>query len=311
MKLVIICSLLTHLATIEFVNAGKPRRSEGYLVKYKEGSKASAQSLLHANSIFNATLIKNYSFGFTAHLNQTSVEQLRASDDVEYVEENLIFSVATPTNIHTQAIQSGATWGLLRISQRTANSSSSYKYPDNAGSGVTAFVVDTGVNIHHVDFAGRASFGVNFVQDGQNTDLHGHGTHVASTLAGETFGVAKKANIVAVRVLDSKGDGLLGDIVAGLDWIYQVVQRSSGKYIINMSLRSLRSRAVDAAVMNLIKFGVPVIVAAGNDAFDACYFSPADVEAAITVAASNIADQFASFSNYGSCVDLIAPGTSF
>ncbi|BAS10899.1 extracellular serine proteinase [Arthrobacter sp. Hiyo4] len=177
-----------------------------------------------------------------------------------------------------------------------------------AGAGVNAYVVDTGVLASHSEFAGRVAAGWTAVADGRGSgDCNGHGTHVAGTVAGTTYGVAKAATIVPVRVLDCTGSGFNSDVVAGLDWI--AANHAAGTpAVVNMSLGGVASAAVDSALQGVINDGVAAVVAAGNSAADACGSSPARLPAAVTVAASDSADRQASFSNFGSCVDLYAPG---
>jgi subtilisin family serine protease len=204
--------------------------------------------------------------------------------------------------------QSSAPWGLDRIDQAALPLSGTYTYPDTAGSGVTAYVIDTGVRITHSQISGRASYGYDAV-DGDTTasDGNGHGTHVATTIAGSTYGVAKKAKVVAVRVLDNAGSGTTAGVIAGIDW---VTDNHSGPSVANLSLGGGASTTLDTAVRNSIASGVTYAVAAGNSSANASSYSPARVTEAITVGATTSADARASYSNYGSVLDLFAPGSS-
>jgi subtilisin family serine protease len=209
-------------------------------------------------------------------------------------------------------------WGLDRIDQRSRSLDKAYSY-NMTGAGVTAYIVDTGVAPNHVEFATQAGTRVQPAprrfdayrpagdpQYGEDCD--GHGTHVAGTLGGRTFGVAKDVSIVSVRVLDCEGSGYISDIVKGIDWM--IADHTGGPAVANMSFGGGTNSAIDAAVNRAIDDGIAVAVAAGNDGRNACSYSPARVPRALTVGATDSNDKKASFSNYGSCLDLFAPGTS-
>jgi hypothetical protein len=199
--------------------------------------------------------------------------------------------------------------GLDRVDQHALPLSNSYTYPAD-GSGVTAYVIDTGVLATHSDFGGRVRSGYSAINDGRGTvDCNGHGTHVAGTIAGAAYGVAKAASPVAVRVLDCSGSGSTSGVIAGVDWA--AADHAAGTpAVANLSLGGGTSSSLDAAIASLVNDGVSVSVAAGNDNVDACTQSPARAPAALTVAASTRTDVRASYSNYGTCVDLVAPGSS-
>ena len=206
-------------------------------------------------------------------------------------------------------VQNPAPWGLDRADQRTLPLDSTYSY-NSTGLGVTTYIIDTGVRSDHVDFTGRVSGGFSSIADGRGTaDCNGHGTHVAGTVAGVTYGIAKGASIVPVRVLDCYGSGTWSGVIAGLDWV-------AGNHlpgvpaVANMSLGGGAVLSVDTAVSAVVNDGVTVVVAAGNSGADACNYSPARTESAITVAATDMSDTQASFSNFGSCVDIYAPGVN-
>ncbi|MFF7736510.1 MULTISPECIES: S8 family serine peptidase [unclassified Streptomyces] len=198
-------------------------------------------------------------------------------------------------------------WGLDRLDQADTAGDSKYTYPDGAGEGVTAYVIDTGVRTTHKDFGGRAASGFDAVDnDDDASDGNGHGTHVAGTIAGEAHGVAKKAKIVAVRVLDDNGSGTTEQVVAGIDW---VTKNHQGPSVANMSLGGGADEALDEAVRKAVAAGVTFAVAAGNESSDAGQGSPARVKEALTIASSTKDDKQSDFSNYGAVVDLYAPGS--
>lgn len=208
------------------------------------------------------------------------------------------------------ANQADPTWGLDRIDEQQRPLDDNYRY-DYTGEGVTAFVVDTGILTSHQDFGGRATCGFSAFRFGGCRDSQGHGTHVAGTVGSSTYGVAKNVDIVAVKVLNANGEGSTSGVIAGIEYIRQQKQRNPSKPMVaNMSLGGGESPALDAAVNNAVAAGVVFAVAAGNSDIDACFSSPASAGRAIAVASSNFRDSRSSFSNYGSCVDIFAPGES-
>lgn len=212
---------------------------------------------------------------------------------------------------YASTTQSGATWGIDRIDQRSLPLSGTYTYTAS-GSGVTAYIIDTGIRFAHSEFGGRATSGFDAVDGGSADDCNGHGTHVAGTVGGTTYGVAKTVALVAVRVLNCSGSGTWSGVIAGMDW---VAGNRSLPAVANMSLGGGANTSVDDAVRRMIAAGVATAIAAGNGnqggrAQDACKYSPARVAEGMTIGATNSTDTKASWSNYGTCVDWFAPGVS-
>jgi len=241
--------------------------------------------------------------GFAARLTGAQLAALRADPRVDYVEaDQPMYATTTET---------GATWGLDRIDQRNLPLSTTYTYTAD-GTGVNAYIIDTGMRFSHAEFGGRAVSGFDAVDGGSADDCNGHGTHVAGTVGGSTYGVAKNVHLVAVRVLDCNGSGTTAGVIAGVDW---VTSNHVSPAVANMSLGGSASTTLDNAVANSIASGVTFAVAAGNGNFlgiaqNACNTSPARVATAITVGATDNTDKKASFSNYGTCLDLFAQGVN-
>jgi len=235
--------------------------------------------------------------GFSAELTADQVRDLERDPQVE--------SVIADAVVHSTTAQTTPTWGLDRIDQRATAGDGAYRYIAT-GAGVTAYIVDTGIRFTHSQFGGRAVSGYDFVDNDANaSDCAGHGTHVAGTVGGSTYGVAKGVRLVGVRVLDCEGSGWMSDVIAGIDW---VTAHHSGPSVLSMSLGGGASPDLDEAVEAASDAGVTVVVAAGNDDGNACYSSPARAKTAITVGATDASDARADFSNWGRCVDLLAPG---
>lgn len=239
--------------------------------------------------------------GYAANLSGTEAKRLAADPAVsQVIQDTTVKATATQAN--------PPSWGLDRIDQANLPLNASYTYPDSAGAGVTAYVIDTGVRITHTDFGGRASYGYDAIDnDFVADDGNGHGTHVAGTVAGTRYGVAKNAKVVGVRVLNNAGSGTTAQVVAGIDWVTANAVKPA---VANMSLGGGANTAIDTAVRNSIASGITYAVAAGNNGLDAANYSPARVTEAITVGATTSTDARASYSNTGTRLDLFAPGSA-
>ncbi len=239
--------------------------------------------------------------GFAATLPAQAVQGLAHNPSVLFIEAD--------ATITLDATQSPATWGIDRIDQRSLPLSNSYTY-NYTGAGVKVYVIDTGIRRTHAEFGGRAIVGYSAINDGRGADdCNGHGTHVSGTVGGATYGVAKGVTLVAVRVLDCNGSGTTSGVIAGVDWV--TGNHAAGQpAAANMSLGGGASSALDTAVNNSISDGVTYAIAGGNSNANACNYSPARVAAAVTVGATTSSDARASYSNFGTCLDIFAPGSS-
>ncbi|MDT9688392.1 S8 family peptidase [Streptomyces sp. P9(2023)] len=287
------------------LNAGAPGTiADSYIVTLKDSAPAETSQGRAVAAKHGAKIKKTYTAalnGYNVELSEAQAKKLAADPAVASVVQNRVFKV-------TGTQPSPPSWGLDRVDQRALPLNQSYTYPDSAGQGVTAYIIDTGVRISHSDFGGRAFNGYDAVDnDNVAQDGNGHGTHVAATVAGSSYGVAKKAKIVGVRVLNNQGSGTTAQVVAGIDWVTQNAVKPA---VANMSLGGGIDSALDTAVRNSIASGVTYAVAAGNDNSNASNYSPARVSEAITVGSTTNTDARSSFSNYGTVLDLFAPGSS-
>jgi len=298
----------------------------GYIVKFKHGAVPHANrrkwidNQLHKAGLDPLTDIQVGNLkvgwrsdvfdGFSGQLSKEAIDAFRATGDVEFVAED---GEARVTGFTTQV---NATWGLQRLSQKARLNDQNdgdgkfvYAYDDSAGEGVDIYIVDTGVQVDHPEFEGRARFAQTFGEGVPGVDRHGHGTHVAGIAASKSFGVAKKSNIVAVKVMGDDGHGDTSNIIAGINFAVSQAYKSKVKKssVINISIISDGTPALDEAVTNAVGLGIHVVVGAGNDNKDSADFSPARTPSAITVGATNIKDTRSSFSNFGK-IDVFAPG---
>lgn len=242
--------------------------------------------------------------GFAATLPAPAVANLQRNPNIAFIEQDTVVTRASTT-------QSNATWGLDRIDQPTRPLNSTYVYTQT-GAGVRAYVIDTGIHANHAEFQGRLLPGYTAIDDGGGTnDCDGHGTHVAGTIGGSTYGVAKAVSLVPVRVLNCSGSGTVTGVIAGVDWVTgQKNANPNVPMVANMSLGGSASDSLDEAVANSVLAGVVQVVAAGNDNSNACNYSPARAPSALTIGATTSTDSRARYSNFGTCVDLFAPGSS-
>ncbi|MEV6348812.1 S8 family peptidase [Actinoplanes sp. NPDC051851] len=273
-----------------------------YVVTLKDGKQVDQATANRLAGLYGGSVSHVFGHaveGFSATLSARQAARLAANP--------AIASVEADQTVHITDTQSSAPWGLDRIDQTALPLSGTYTY--GPSSGTTVYVIDTGILTTHTDFGGRAGYGYDFVEgDSTAQDGNGHGTFVAAVAVGSTYGVAKSANVVGVRVLDSSGSGTTSGVISGIDWV--TANAVAGKSVANLSLGGSTSSTLDAAVTRSIAAGIPYAIAAGNSGVDASTTSPARVAAALTVGATSSTDAKASWSNYGSVLDLFAPGVS-
>jgi subtilisin family serine protease len=307
----VLLGALASASALAPIHRGQKAVPGQYIVILKEGVDASAhKEALKAfmkidspgNEILHEYSIEGFQ-GYAIAATENTMRFIRQSEDIiDFVEENQYVAALGQQN-------NPPSWGLDRLSQRNLPYDNAFHYPDNAGSGVDMYTIDTGIMITHSDFGGRARWGYNAASGSTNNDLNGHGTHCSGTMAGTSYGVAKRANLIAVKVLGDNGSGTTADVISGVNWV--AGQHGTGdRSVANMSLGGGASVALDNAVNAAVAKGVHTAVAAGNDNANACNYSPARAASAITVGSTDNADRKSSFSNWGTCVDIHAPGTS-
>ena len=293
---------LAMLASLLVATANAAQPAGDYIVIFdNQANEQSEAAKLKAQGANVSFTYSNAFKGLAGTFNSAQLAALQRNPRVKSIEADAVVTASVT--------QTSATWGIDRIDQTNLPLSTTYSYTAT-GSGVKAYVIDTGIYAANSEFEGRVIAGFNAIKDRNGTnDCNGHGTHVAGTIGGKTFGVAKKVSLVPVRVLDCRGSGTNSGVIAGIDWV--IKNHAAGEpAVANMSLGGGVSSAIDTAVANLVADGVVVAVAAGNSNVDACTASPARAPLAITVGATGSNDGRASYSNFGSCLDIFAPGSS-
>lgn len=272
-----------------------------YIVRMKKDAVNAAVSSAISSIKAEADFEYAKSFrGFAATLDADELELLKQDPNVDYIEQDSIITI--------DATQEDAPWGLARISSQEPGGTT-YTYDESAGAGTCAYILDTGIDVEHPEFEGRATFAKNFA-GGSDGDAQGHGTHCAGTVGSKTYGVAKKTNLFAVKVLNDQGSGSTSGIVAGMEYTIEdsAARECPNGVVVNMSLGGGFTQALNDAAAAIVDAGLFLAVAAGNDASDAANSSPASEPKACTVGASDSADAIADFSNFGKVVDVFAPG---
>jgi len=282
----------------------------GYIIKLKSNASqnritvfASQSQHRSKNSIrykYNPQIFNGIAGDFTPEF--LADFQAKYADDIEYIEEDGIVTIFDKQ-------ENPPSWGLTRVSQRKLNLQKPFMYPSSAGEGVHAYIIDTGIDPKIADYGGRAVMAKSFITGEAEIDLHGHGSHVAGTVGGNLHGVAKKAKLYGVKVLNRSGSGTYSGVIAGISYVAEVKRNDTSKRVVsNMSLGGPKSQAVNDAIDAAVNAGVVMIVAAGNNGGDACQLSPAGAPNAFAVGASDNADKMASFSSRGKCLKLFGPG---
>ena len=307
MKRILRCLPLALIGLLAHTTHATSPAQVTYLIKFNTPVTDRLLNSINFNQQFQGKIKFIYQHAFQGiavqipqNVEQEFVRILKLNPTVSLIEKDQVFKSNATT-------QTNATWGLDRSDQRNLPLNSTYNADGNAQD-VPVYVVDTGVLASHQDFAGRVKAGYTAVSDGKGTtDCNGHGTHVAGTIAGTKYGIAKSASIIPVRVLDCNGSRTTSTVIAGLDWVASQNPRNA---VVNLSLGGGTSTALDDAINRVVNKDIVVVVAAGNNNADACNYSPSRVPAAITVGATTNQDQRANYSNYGKCLDVFAPGSN-
>jgi len=322
MRLILLgCLIGMSCALLEISKVAEPIEGE-YIVQFKENIEQSLRDA-HMDAVnASSEIMFKYDFnifqGYSAKMSDKALTLALNSPHVLVVEEN---GVMRASDLPPQACttQSSAPWGLVRTSTEDLEITGQYKYESDTGTDVTGYVIDTGLYIGHNTFGGKAAYGFNAINGETDPDGNGHGTHVGSTMMSSLYGLSKVSALKGVKVLSSGGSGSTAGVIAGVNWVVQDVNKHSkygskkgkgvpAKGVGNMSLGGGRSTTLNAAVNSAVDAEVVMAVAGGNDYGDACNYSPASAELAITVGASDNSDSMASFSNYGSCINIFGPG---
>ncbi len=299
-----------------FPASGSDAIKDQYIVVYKtpemttQSSEQFTQSVTaDIQSVIQTQVLATYSEvlnGAVVKANATQLQYILSRSDVAYVEQDKTISISPIFS----AQQANPTWGLDRIDQRNLPLDNQYNVDDD-GNVVTAYIIDTGILNSHNEFGGRSKSGYDFVDNDSNAnDCNGHGTHVAGTVGGSVYGVAKKVRLVGVRVLNCNGSGSVSGVVSGINWVANAGKNDGGPSVANMSLGGGTSTSINNAVNSAVDQGIFFAVAAGNENTDACNRSPASAANAYTVASTTVSDNRSGFSNYGRCVDIFAPGSN-
>jgi len=317
----LLLSLLTIASAAPLLNAHAPGRIPDKYMVVLQRSTSIAERDAHINQIrqrmnsrvtevqeeiINVFAIGNV-IGYSSSLSKATLFEELSNPLVRHVEADQVVSLNSDDQVITQT---GATWGITRVSQRALQLDGKYSYYSSSGYGIDAYVIDTGIYLNHSEFEGRAMLGKNFINEEAANDLNGHGTHVSGTIGGKTYGVAKKVTLIAVKVLNGAGSGSWIGVIGGVDWVTSNFKLRARKAVANMSLGGGITITVDEAVEQSIAAGITYAIAAGNSNANACNYSPARVRTALTVGATTNTDTRATYSNYGVCVDIFAPGTS-
>jgi len=301
-----------------YTHSDEERIPFSYIVKLKDHVQLASQQTIKSTLLdMHSTHKITYEYkvvlnGFAANLTIEGVKLLQAHPDVEYVQEDGWAHILQACSVQ----HNPPNWGLNRVSTRgcPVSGRNQYDYHMSSGAGVRAFIIDTGIRITHNDLEGRAGFGINLVFGEPDSDQHGHGTHVAGIVCSATYGVAKKATCIAVKVLSQNGHGVWSAVIMGIDWV--AVNGTPNKDVANFSLSGGKNQAVDDATNRLVQIGIFIAVGAGNSRANACNFSPSGAALAFSVAATNqnvegtSNDSLPSWSNFGRCVKIFAPGAS-
>eukprot|EP00128_Syssomonas_multiformis_P016025 Colp12_sorted_trinity150504_noHs@15098 len=320
-KLIVIC-LLSSAHTQTFGPAG----DEDYIVVFqpyvdRESIFRHKQQLAYR---FNVSVLQEFNGVNTAYLARLSpgtsaFSFLENSAYVRLIEKNSVYQVLATEPEDTESLsniscskQLTAPWNLERLTKRRSIIEGQYVYEQYAGDGVDVYVLDTGIDITHPEFQGRATWGLNAIEGSANQDTNGHGTAIAGVISSQTFGVVKKANLISVKVTDDNGLGHTASLLAGINWVQKQHARKGTKRVavLNISLGGPFSEVLNEALNRLLEYGIVVVAAAGNDSKDACEGSPSSARDVLTVGGTSRSDSFLFYSNYGSCVDLLAPAES-
>jgi aqualysin 1 len=312
--------LLTSASGAELRSAPGKKIADHYIVRLHESETVADMKahIAHMQGEFHADMeLQNmytnihHGLGYSARLGPNALAKLMKEDIVNYIEEDQV------VDLNDCQKESNPDWGLARVNHRNYTKETTYTYDyttGKSGANVDAYIIDTGIYCENLEFVnkktGTCTFGATFTVPKDETDGNGHGTHCAGTVGGITYGVAKEANLIAVKVLSDRGSGSTSGVIGGIDWVAGQAPTTGRKSVANLSLGGGFSQTQNDAIESLVAAGVSVAVAAGNDNSDACNYSPASAPSAITVAASDDQDRRASYSNYGDCCDIFGPGSS-